>query len=131
MKKDIEIPKVENVYVAVAHEWNEEFQGKDWNAYIINDREDTIETVLIVSKGYDGETKTATFRHVIQALEPKSYGKIELMQEDVLRLNNEFYVTFFAEGKMFEKKFIFRKNTINERAMQNLPVLEIDGVLCK
>lgn len=131
MKKDIEIPKIEKVYVGVAHEWNEDFLAKDWNAYLLNDRDDVIETVLIVSKGYDEERKTSTFRHAIPQVDPKSYAKIELMQDDVLQLNNEFYVTFFAGGKLYEKKFLFRKNTINDKAMQELPILEIDGVLCK
>lgn len=131
MRKDIEIPKIENVYVALVHEWNEEFLGKDWIAYIVNDREDVIDTVLVVSSGYDGETKTSTFRHLINTVAPKSFEKIELMQEEVLGLNNEFYVTFFAEGKLFEKRFVFRKNTVNERAMRLIPVMEVEGVLCK
>ena len=96
MKKDIEIPVVNDVYVAVVHEWNEEFLSKDWNAYIINDRDTPIETVLIVSKGYDSDIKTSTMRHGIGKVEAKSFEKIELMQEDVLKLNNEFYVTFFC-----------------------------------
>jgi len=53
MKKDIEIPVVENVYVAVVKEWNEEFLARDWNSYIINDRDTAIEMVLVVTKGYD------------------------------------------------------------------------------
>jgi len=131
MKKDIEIPIVKEVYVAVVHEWNEEFLSKDWNAYIINDRESAIDMVLIVSKGYDGEVKTSKMRHGIGKVAAKSFAKIELMQEDVLRLNNEFYVTFFADDKLYEKKYIFRKNTINENAMQKLPVMEVEGVLVK
>ncbi|NAS31134.1 hypothetical protein GTQ40_09145 [Flavobacteriaceae bacterium R38] len=131
MKKDIEIPIVKEVYVAVVHEWNDEFLSKDWNAYIINDRETPIDMVLIVSKGYDGDIKTSMMRHGIGKVEAKSFAKIELMQEDVLKLNNEFYVTFFADDKLYEKKYIFRKNIINENAMQELPVMEVDGVLVK
>ncbi|NER14329.1 hypothetical protein GWK08_12825 [Leptobacterium flavescens] len=131
MKKDIEIPVVNDVYVAVVHEWNEEFLSKDWNAYIINDRDTPIETVLIVSKGYDSDIKTSTMRHGIGKVEAKSFEKIELMQEDVLKLNNEFYVTFFADDKLYEKKYIFRKNTINERALREIPVMEVEGVLVK
>ena len=131
MKKDIEIPEVKDVFVAVVHEWNDEFLSKDWNAYIINNRETAIDMVLIVSKGYDNEVKTSVMRHGIGKVAGKSYAKIELMQEDVLRLNNEFYVTFFADDKLYEKKYLFRKNTINERGMQSLPVMEVDGVLVK
>ncbi len=131
MKKDIEIPIVKEVYVAVVHEWNEEFLSKDWNAYIINDRETPIDMVLIVSRGYDNDKKTSKMRHGIGKVEKKSFAKIELMQEDVLLLNNEFYVTFFADDKLYERKYIFRKNTINEHAMQVLPVMEVEGVLVK
>lgn len=49
----------------------------------------------------------------------------------ILELNNEFYVTFFAEGKLFEKKFVFRKNTINDRALQDIPFMDARGVLMK
>lgn len=46
-------------------------------------------------------------------------------------MNNEFVVTFFAESKMYDKKYVFRKHTINENAFQNLPVMDQLGVLVK
>ena len=131
MKKDIDIPKTEGIAIAVVREWNEEFLSQDWNAYILNQRTDLIEMVLVVTKGYDVELKTSTMRHAIKEILPNSYAKIELMQEDVLELNNEFYVTFFAEGKLFEKKFVFRKNTINDRALQDIPFMDARGGLMK
>lgn len=131
MKKDIEIPEVEGVYVAAVREKHEEYQSMDWNAYLINDRNTAIETVLIVTKGYDDKDVTSTMRHTIKVLPPKSYAKVEFLQDDVLKLNNEFSVSFFAEGKMFHKKFIFKKNTIHEKAVQDLPVMTKKGVLLK
>ena len=38
MKKDFQIPEVDNVFMAVVKEYNEEFQCEDWNAYIINNK---------------------------------------------------------------------------------------------
>lgn len=131
MKKDIEIPIARNVHVAIVHEWNEDFLSKDWNAYIINDREMPIEMVLIVSKGYDGEKKTSTMRHGIGIIDAKSFEKIELLQEEVLCLDNEFFVTFFADGKLFEKRFLFEKNTISADDLTLIPILEMEGVLAK
>ncbi len=131
MKKDIEIPVVENVYVAVVKEWNEEFLAQDWNSYIINDRDTAIEMVLVVTKGYDGDQKTSLLRHGIGTIAPKSSAKIEMLQEELLRMNNEFAVTFFADDKLYEKKYVFRKNTINENAFQDLPVMDQRGVLIK
>lgn len=129
MKKDIDIPKVEDVFVAAVREENKEFRSKDWNIYLINDRDTAIDTVLIVSKGYDEKDVTSTMRHTIKELPPQSFAKVEFLQEEVLKLNNEFSVSFFSEGKMFHKKYLFKKNSINEKVMLEIPVMSKKGIL--
>lgn len=131
MKKDIEIPIAKDVYIAIVHEWNEEFLSKDWNAYIINNRKTPIEMALIVSKGYDEQVKTSTMRHAIGVVAPKSFEKVELVQEEVLRLNNEFFVTYYADNKLYEKRFLFEKGTVNERNLIHIPLIEKDGIFAK
>lgn len=131
MKKDIQIPKVEGVYVAVVNEYNEIYKTQDWNAYIINDKEVDLDVVLIVTSGYSKDKMTSIFRKKLDVLPKKSYAKIELMQEELFALNNEFKVTFFEENVMFDKTYLFRKNTINERALQTIPLMEAKGVLVK
>lgn len=131
MKEDIEIPKVEEVYVAAVREKNEEFQSMDWNAYVINDRKSPIDMVLIVTRGYDKAVVTSTMRHSIKELPSKAFAKIEFLQEEVLKLNNEFSISFFSEGKMYHKKFVFQKNSINESSLQEIPVMSKQGVLLK
>ncbi|MGB8375390.1 MAG: hypothetical protein WCE57_08730, partial [Salegentibacter sp.] len=96
MKKDIEIPEVEKVYIAAVKEFNKEFGAEEWNAYIINEREEDLETVLIVTRGFEGEKQTSIMRHRLEKLPPQSFAKIEYLQDEVLALNNEFWVTFFA-----------------------------------
>lgn len=129
MKKDIEIPEVTNVYVAVVNEYNDIYKTHDWNAYIINDKDVDLEMILIVSRGYNETKTTSTMRHKLEKLPAKSYAKIELMQEDVLALSNEFKVTFFESNKMFDKTYVFRKNTINKKALQPIPLMEVRGIL--
>ncbi|MCJ7466672.1 MAG: hypothetical protein MUO53_08265 [Maribacter sp.] len=129
MKKDIEIPVAKDVYVAIILEWNDEFLSRDWNAYVLNDRNSRIEMVLIVSKGFDGDTKTSTMRHAIGVVGAKSFEKIELLQEDVLTLDNEFFVTYYADGKLYEKRFVFKKNTVTENNLTAIPLIEKVGVL--
>lgn len=131
MKKDIEIPKVEGVYVAVVSEYNDIYKTQDWNAYIINDKDVDLEIVLIVTSGYSENKMTSIFRKKLDVLPKKSYAKIELMQEDLFALNNEFKVTFFEGNAMFEKTYLFRKNTINEKALQNIPLMQAKGVLVR
>jgi hypothetical protein len=131
MKKDIEIPKVEDVYIAVVNEYNAIYKTQDWNAYIINDKDVDLEMILIVTSGYSEDKTTSVFRKKLDKLPKKSYAKIELMQEDLFALNNTFKVTFFEGNKMFDKTYLFRKNTINLNALQTLPLLEAKGVLVK
>lgn len=131
MKKDIIISVIKDVHVAIIHEFNKEFLDKEWNVYVINNKTETIEMVLVVSKGYDNDRITSTMRHSIAKLDGKSYAKVEMVQEDVLQLNNEFFVTFFADNKLFEKRFVFEKNTVNEANLTTIPLIDKDGVLAK
>jgi hypothetical protein len=131
VKKDIHIPKVENVYVAVVNEYNDMYKTNDWNAYIINDKDVDLDMVLIVVNGFTETKLTSTMRHKLNKLPAKSFAKIEFMQEDVLQLNNEFKITFFEGNNMFDKTYLFRKNTININAFQKIPVMNKKGVLAK
>jgi hypothetical protein len=131
MKKDIEIPKVEGVYIAVVNEYNDIYKTQDWNAYIINDKDVDLEMVLIVTSGYSEDKTTSLFRKKLDRLPKKSYAKIELMQEELFALNNTFKVTFFEGNKMFDKTYLFRKNTINLKALQAVPLMSVKGVLVK
>lgn len=131
MKKDITIPKVENVYIAVVNEYNDIYKTQDWNAYIINNKDVDLEMVLIVTSGYSEEKTTSIFRKKLDILPKKSYAKIELMQEDLFALNNTFKVSFFEGNTMYDKTFLFRKNTINLKALQPIPLMDVKGVLVK
>ena len=131
MKKDINIPKVEGVYIAVVNEYNDIYKTQDWNAYIINDQNVDLEMVIAVITGYSQNKITSTIRKKIDTLPKKSYAKLELMQEDLFALNNSFKVSFFEGNKMFDKTYVFKKNTINLKALQPLPLMDVKGVLVK
>jgi hypothetical protein len=131
LKKDIKVPEVKGVYIAVVHEYNDIYKTKDWNAYIINDKGIDLEMVIIVSEGYSETKKTAAFRKRLDKLPAKSYAKIELLQEDLFALNNAFKVSFFEGNTMLDKTYLFRKNTINLKALQPIPLMDVKGVLVK
>ena len=131
LKKDIKIPESKGIYIGVAREKNEESQIMEWNAYLINDRDITIEMILIVSKGFDKEIKTSKMRHTVKELQAKSFAKIEFLQEEVLSLTNEFAVTYFADGKMYERTFVFPENSIQESQLKELPIIKTQGILKK
>lgn len=135
MKKDIIIPKVENVFLAAVQEWNDDFMDKVWNVYLINDSDFELENIIIVSKAYgkiEGEMrKTSLLRHGFKSLPSVSALKIEMIENSVLALNNEFMVTYFIGNTLYDKKFTFRQNTINEHATEEVPHLWVNGVVVK
>lgn len=135
MKKDIIIPKVENVYVAAIQEWNDDFMEKTWYAYLINDSDEKLETVIVVSNAsgmLNGEErKTSMLRHAFVEVPADTAVKIEMIEESVLQLDNSFMVTFFKDNTLYDKNFVFTANSINEDNVAEVPVIFKDGVLIK
>lgn len=109
MKKDIHIPEVKDVYIAVVQEYNETYKVLDWNAYIINNKSVCLDMVIIVTKGYSKDKITTTFRKKIDALPAKSFAKIEMIQEDILSMNNVFNVSFLKIIKYMKRDLSFKK----------------------
>ncbi|MHC5201046.1 hypothetical protein ACYSNV_02335 [Myroides sp. LJL119] len=122
MKKDIEIPKVENVEIAIVKEYNQDFLSDSWYAYLFNNNDKPLEAILIVSQAkgmLDGHKRESSlFRHAFPALKAKESLKIELIDQNVFALDNHFMLTYFLEGKLFDKTFIFKANTINDQNLK-------------
>ena len=135
MKKDITIPEVENVFLAAVQEWSDDFMDKVWYVYLVNDSDFQLDGVMVVSKAFgtiDGEMKkTSLLRHAFVAIPEVSVVKIEMVENSVLALNNEFMVTFFIGSTLYDKKYIFKANFINETNTEEVPILFVDGVIVR
>jgi hypothetical protein len=135
MKKDITIPEVENVFVAAVQEWSDDFMEKVWYIYLINDSDFNLDGVMVVSKAFgtiDGEMKkTSLLRHAFVEIPSVSVVKVEMLEKSVTTLNNEFMVTFFIGNTLYDKKFIFKANSISEKNIEEVPILFVDGVIVR
>ncbi len=135
MKKDIIIPEVENVFIAAVQEWSDDFMEKVWYAYLVNDSDFDIDSVMVVSKAFgtiDGEMKkTSVLRHAFVQVPAVSVVKIEMVEKSLLPLNNEFMLTFFIGNTLYDKKYIFKANSINENNVEEVPILFVDGVIVR
>ena len=135
MRRDIEIPEVENVFIAAVQEWSDDFMEKVWYAYLVNDSDYNLDGVMVVSKAFgtiDGEMKkTSLLRHAFVEVPAVSVVKIEMIEKSVLALNNEFMLTFFLDGKLHDKKYTFVANSIKEEVMEEVPILFVDGVIVR
>lgn len=135
MKKDIIIPEVENIFIAAIQEWNDDFMQKTWYAHLVNDSDFQLDGVMVVSKAsgmIDGEMKkTSLLRHAFVEVPAVSTVKIELIQDDVLTLNNEFMVTFFIGNTLYDKNYIFKANSINAENLEEVPIIFQDGIIVR
>lgn len=132
MRKDIVPPKVEGIAMAVVREKDEE--GDDaWYVYLINQRDVTLENVLISSRGYgeiEGEARaTSEMRHHLEHLGPKSWARIERIVEDVFPLSNQYWLSFYIGRELHDKKYIFLAGSIEEENFTALPLMNARGVM--
>lgn len=129
MLEDIKPPIVEDIAVAVIKE------DEDWNAYLLNLKSVAIEGVLVSSRGYgeqDGDTvKTSSLRHFLDVLQPQSFQKIELIPQNLHGISNEYWVSFYLNKKMYDKKYIFLAETIIEDNFRTIPLINKPGVMIK
>ena len=129
MKKDIEIPIAKNIQIVAVKEWDKEFLSQCWFVYLVNNRKETLETVLVLSRGNSEDRKTSVLRHSLGNIKSKASVKLELIAEEVFGFTNEYMVTFFAEGKLFERNFVFEANTISEENSKHIDLMDSQGVI--
>ncbi len=135
MKKDIEFLPVTGVQVVVARQKNE-FDQYDWQVFLINQNQVAIQSVFVTSKGYSkpeqaGDIqKTSTLRHFFANIEPGQYEVIETIMPDVFHLTNEYWISYYIDNQIFDKKFIFVPDSIREDHLVKVPVLGgLEGIL--
>ncbi len=132
MKKDLPANIVENVSIAIVME-SATPEAKNWNVYVINLKEEAIQTVLVSSKGYgekDGQqVKTSILRHSLGDVAAKDFVLVELIDEQVFGLTNEYWLSFYIKGEIYDKKFIFVPESIVESNLIRIPVLNKPGVM--
>lgn len=131
MKKDIQIPIITGIEMAVVFEYNDIYKTDDWNVYIINQKDIHVEMVVIVSKGFSKKKQTSIMRKKIDVLSANSFAKVEWMQPELFKLTNQFQVTFFANNTLYDKTFTFEKNTIRENDLKLIPEINKRGILAK
>lgn len=134
MKKDIVIPKVEDVAITISPEENE-LGELEWSVYLVNMKDVPITGVLITSRGYvhnyatGKDVKSSTLRHFFEHVPAKSFQKVELIQEELFGLNNEYWLTFYIDKLIHEKKYVFMAESIKEDNFTLVPFLNKKGVM--
>jgi hypothetical protein len=132
MIKDIQIPEVKNVTLAIARKKNIG-ESDEWKVYIINKNDHPIENTLVASKGYGEkngeEQRTSILRHFLETVPANSSVLIEPIDPGVFHLNNEYWVSYYVGNQIFDKRFVFVPDAIREENLSFIKELEMEGVL--
>lgn len=135
MIKDIDAPKVEDIGLAAVPESNPETGVDEWNIYLINLKEVEITNVIVASRGYGviekEKVETSQLRHLVEAIPPKSYVKIEPIMDNLFPLNNQYWVSFYIDREIFDKKYVFLAESIQRENTTEIPLMGQKGVLLK
>jgi len=132
MKKDIEFPKVIDVGMAIVLERGTDDE-QEWYVYLVNRSEKELETVIINSKGYGEKggapVETSTLRKLIEHVPTRSAVKIEPIMPELFDIANEFWVSYWQAGKVYDRKYVFVKGSVRDRNMTAIPFTGKMGVL--
>jgi len=132
MKKDIEFPKVKDVGIAIVLERGEG-EEQEWYVYLVNRSDEDLEMVIVNSRGYgemDGApVKTATLRKLIERVPAGSAVRVEPIMDELFDIANEFWLSFWQSGKMYDRKYVFVEGSVRDRNMTAIPYTGKMGVL--
>ncbi|KEQ29834.1 hypothetical protein N180_20415 [Pedobacter antarcticus 4BY] len=134
MKKDLPENKVEDMAMAVVL-MSETPEVKNWSVYLVNMKNVQIDNVLISSKGYgekDGrQVKTSVLRHFLGDMPANSFKGVEAIDPEVFGLTNEYWLSYYIDGTIYDKKFIFLPESIVEENLIRIPLVNKPGVMIK
>jgi len=132
MKKDIELPEVKNVTLAVVREKNILNQD-EWKVFIINNNTYPLENTLVASQGYgekEGEKqRTSTLRHFLETVPAEGFAMVEPIDPGLFHLNNEYWVSYYIGTQIFDRRFVFVPDSICEANLTFIKELNMEGVL--
>lgn len=127
--------KVEDVAMAVVPDSEDKSDGVGWVVYLVNLKNEPIDGVIVASMGYGSlegkQVKTSTLRQFFDRVNGNAFVKVELIEKKLIALNNEFWVSFWYKGKIFDKRYVFVTESIISENLTEVPVLQKRGVMIK
>ena len=134
MKKDLPENIVEDVAMAVVL-MGDTPEIRNWTVYFINLKDVEINNVLISSKGYGEKAgkmvKTSVLRHFLGDVPGKSFKGVEAIDPEVFGLTNEYWLSYYINGVIYDKKFIFLPESIVDENLIHIPLVDGPGVMIR
>ena len=133
MKKDIHSPTVEDIVMAIVLE---DDNGQNvWNVFLINLHIVPIKNVIVTSRGYgeiNGQPRsTSTLRHFYEEIPDLEFTRVEPIMENTFGMTNEYWVSFYIDGQVYDKKYVFLPESLTEKNFTMIPLLNFAGVMIR
>ena len=134
MKQDIPFEPVVGVSIAIVPDTDaigatqEEGATVTWQVFLLNNNEFPLENVIIASEGYgnqpDGQAvRTSTLRYHFPEVAAHSATPIELIDPAIFHLTNQYWVSYYRDRQIFDKKFVFVPDSIVPANFSRLDLL--------
>lgn len=134
MRPELLGPKVEGISLALVA-LSIEGGDPEYVVYLLSNREDIIEGIIVTSTGYGQdsisgqEIKTSTLRKGIEVMLPNEAARIEPIMPELFSLNNEYWVSFWSDDVMYDKRFVFEAGSIDPTKFEEIPQLNAAGIV--
>lgn len=133
MIKDIDFKKTEHIVLAAVPD--EEDNSENWKVLLVNLSDHPLENVLVSSKGFgekdDKQVETTDLRQHFEAISANDAVTVELITPELKEISNQFWISYWFNGNLHDKKFVFLSESIVEENMINVPVIGKRGVVLK
>lgn len=134
MKQDIPFEPVVGVSIAIVPDnasseaTPSEGDTATWQVFLLNNNEFPLENVIIASEGYgtqpDGQAvRTSTLRYHFPEVAAHSATPIELIDPAIFHLTNQYWVSYYRDRQIFDKKFVFVPDSIVPANFSRLDLL--------
>ncbi|RZL09449.1 MAG: hypothetical protein EOO62_14045 [Hymenobacter sp.] len=134
MKQDIPFEPVVGVSIAIVPDADSlgatlsEGETATWQVFLLNNNDFPLETVIIASEGYgtqpDGQAvRTSTLRYHFPEVAAHSATPIELIDPAIFHLTNQYWVSYYRDRQIFDKKFVFVPDSIVPANFSRLDLL--------
>lgn len=137
MKKDIIFRPVEGVSVVIVPDEQAATateQQMGWQVYLLNDNDQPLQNVIVSSNGYGTDARgeairTSTLRHSLPEVPPRAAAPIEAIDPAVFQLHNQYWVSYYIDGQVFDRKFVFAPGSIGSEQLTPIDLLGQPGVV--
>lgn len=133
MKQDITFDPVEGVSVAIVPDYAAAAPGTAgppaWTVYLLNANSFALTNVLISADGYGSQptgeaVRTSTLRYHFEQVGPRSATPVELIDPAVFHLTNQYWLSYYRDSRIFDKKFLFVPDSIVAENLSPLALLD-------